>query len=210
MPGEFLPIAEKRGLIRAISDWALVAACRQARQWHDAGRVFGRIAVNLCAMQVDSEDCYARTVEALETTGLAPTLLELEFTETVLMQATDSTKQAIQRLSGLGVRFAIDDFGTGFSSLSYLKNFHADQIKIDREFIHNVDRDPNDAEIVKATIALGRALGMETLAEGVEDPAQEAFLNRYGCDRAQGFYYHRPLPVSEVEALMPRKDRDRH
>jgi len=202
MPGDFLPIAEKRGLIREISDWALSAACRQAKQWCDNGRKFGRVAVNLCAMQVDSDDFFERTREVLQTTRLDPRMLELEFTETVLMKASDSTKHAIQRLSDLGITFAVDDFGTGFSSLSYLKNFHADKIKIDREFVRDVHQDPNDAEIVKATIALGFALGLETLAEGVEDPAQLEFLASHGCGQAQGFLLGRPMSVDETTEIL--------
>lgn len=204
MPGDFLPVAEKRGLIGEISDWALLAACRQAKQWDDHGRMFGRVAVNLCAMQVNSDYFFERTMEVLQTNSLDPMMLELEFTETVLMRASDSTKQAIQRLSDLGVRFAIDDFGTGFSSLSYLKNFHTDKIKIDREFIRDVHLDPSDAEIVKATIALGVALGLETLAEGVESSAQLEFLVSQGCKQAQGFHLGRPMSVDEITEILER------
>lgn len=202
MPGDFLQIAEKRGLIREISDWALSTACRQAREWREEFDYSGRIAVNLCAMQVNSEDFYQKIVDILDRTGAIPDLLELEFTETVLMEATDRTKSAIQRLSELGIQFAIDDFGTGFSSLSYLKNFHADKIKIDREFIRGLEEDPSDAEIVKAAIALGNALGLRTVAEGVETPEQEAFLTEHGCHEAQGYYYSRPLHVADVEASL--------
>ena len=122
--------------------------------------------------------------------------------KTVLMMATEHSKNAIQRLSRLGVQFAIDDFGTGFSSLSYLKNFHADKLKIDREFIRDVNSDANDAEIVKATIALGTALGLETVAEGVEHREQEEFLVEHGCNFVQGFYYGYPMPAAEAELLL--------
>ena len=207
MPGDFLPIAEKRGLIREISDWALLSACRQAKQWSEKYPDFGRVAVNLCAMQVNSDNFYERTVEILRMADVLPQFLELEFTETVLMDATDSTKEAIRKLSELDIQFAIDDFGTGFSSLSYLRNFHADKIKIDREFIRDLHEDSNDAEIVKATLALGAALGLITVAEGVENRAQEDFLVRHGCNQAQGFYYGRPMPVSDIEVVLRKSDR---
>lgn len=202
VPDDFLPIAEKRGLIREISEWALLTACQQARQWSEEERDFGRIAVNLCAIQVNSDDFYEKTLDVLRMTNLPPHLLELEFTETVLMKTTDSAKNAIKRLSQLGIQFAIDDFGTGFSSLSYLKYFHADKIKIDREFIQDMVADPSDAEIVKATIALGTALGMEIMAEGVENQAQEDFLIEHGCNHVQGFYYGRPMQISDIEDLL--------
>jgi len=128
-----------------------------------------------------------------------PASVELEFTETVLMEASDNTQQAIRNLSELGVRFAIDDFGTGFSSLDYLRKFRVDKIKIDREFVKDVVTDPNDAEIVKATIALGAALGLTTTAEGVETQQQAEFLARCGCNEVQGYFFGRPAPPSEIE-----------
>ncbi|NKN33604.1 EAL domain-containing protein [Marichromatium bheemlicum] len=198
-PGAFIDIAERRGMIRPLSAWVLEAVCRQARAWRERGLVFGRVAVNLCAQQV-ADDAFAEQILAvLERTGARPEELELEFTETVLIQADARTQADIIRLSEIGVRFAIDDFGTGFSSLQYLRNLRADKIKIDREFVKDVTHNPSDAEIVKATIALGVALGLETIAEGVETEAQAAFLRRHGCHQVQGFLYARPLGVEVLE-----------
>ncbi len=201
MPGDFLAVAEKRGLIRNISDWVLASACRQAKQWTDAGFKFGRIAVNLSAVQINDAGFQQNLIKIFEQTEVDPARIELEFTETVLMDATETTQQAIRQLSELGVRFAIDDFGTGFSSLVYLRKFHVDKIKIDREFVKDVATDPSDAEIVKATIALGTALGLTTTAEGVETPQQAEFLMRHGCNQVQGYLYGRPAPALEVEKL---------
>lgn len=200
-PGEFLPVAEKRGLIGSVSDWVLDAACRQGRIWSDRGLCFGRIAVNLCAQQLADEAFAARTAAVLERTGLAPQRLELELTETVLIHANQRTREDIVRLSELGIDFAIDDFGTGFSSLQYLRKFRADKIKIDREFVRDVIENPSDAEIVKATIALGAALGLVTIAEGVETREQAELLRRSGCHQVQGFLYARPCGAAEIERL---------
>ena len=202
LPGDFLGVAEKRGLIGEISDWALAEACRQATRWCAEGRRFGRMAVNLSAMQVESDDFFERIDRQIRSSGLDPALLTLEFTETVLMKATDQVSESIRRLSETGVQFAIDDFGTGFSSLSYLKHFKTDKIKIDRAFTHDLETDPSDAEIVKATIALGRALGLKTLAEGVETEAQARFLAENDCEEAQGFLFGRPMPPNEVEKIL--------
>ncbi|WP_295404211.1 EAL domain-containing protein [uncultured Thiocystis sp.] len=198
-PGDFIAVAEKRGLIRGLSDWVLTEACRQSRAWAEQGLDFGRIAVNLCAQQVGDLAFGDRILEILHDTGALPRHLELEFTETVLIEATAQTQADIVRLSELGVHFAIDDFGTGFSSLQYLRKFRTDKIKIDREFVQDVILDAGDAEIVKATIALGAALGLITIAEGVETEEQAAFLRRHGCRQAQGYLYARPIPASEIE-----------
>ncbi|RNE89358.1 EAL domain-containing protein [Marichromatium sp. AB31] len=198
-PGAFIEVAERRGMIRPISAWVLEAVCRQARAWRERGLVFGRVAVNLCAEQVGDEAFAEQILAVLERTGARPDELELEFTETVLIQADARTQADIIRLSEIGVRFAIDDFGTGFSSLQYLRNLRTDKIKIDREFVKDVTHNPSDAEIVKATIALGVALGLETIAEGVETEAQAAFLRGHGCHQVQGFLYARPLDPEVLE-----------
>lgn len=201
-PGAFLPVAEKRGLIRPISDWVLNAVCRQIRDWSDRGLAFGRIAVNLCAQQVGDPDFGDNILAVLEHTGACPEYLELEFTETVLIAADAQTQADIVRLSELGIHFAIDDFGTGFSSMQYLRKFRTDKIKIDREFIQDVTHDAGDAEIVKATIALGTALGLITIAEGVETEEQAEFLRRHGCRQVQGYLYGRPQPLADIERLI--------
>lgn len=201
-PGTFLPVAEKRGLIRPLSDWVLNAVCRQIRDWSDRGLDFGRIAVNLCAQQVGDPDFGDNILAVLEQTGARTEHLELEFTETVLIAADAQTQADIVRLSKLGIHFAIDDFGTGFSSMQYLRKFRTDKIKIDREFIQDVVHDAGDAEIVKATIALGNALGLVTIAEGVETEEQAEFLHSHGCQQVQGYLYGRPQPPEDVERLI--------
>lgn len=198
-PAEFLDVAEKRGLIQAISDLVLSRACRQSHDWAERGLDFGRIAVNLSAQQLANPDFSDNVVAILDREVACPHHLELEFTETALIEADIRTQADIIRLSELGVQFAIDDFGTGFSSLQYLTKFRADKIKIDREFIRNVENDHNDSEIVKATIALGAALNLVTLAEGVETPGQEAFLKAHGCKQVQGYLYSLPVSAEQIE-----------
>ncbi|MEW8563679.1 MAG: EAL domain-containing protein [Candidatus Thiodiazotropha sp.] len=206
MPADFIHIAEKRGLIKQISDWVMSEACRQAKAWSDRQIDFGRIAINLCAKQVNDAQFQQSIEELLDTNGITPSLLEFEFTETVLMEATDSTRESLQHLSTLGIQFAIDDFGTGFSSLSYLSKFHAEKIKIDREFIRNMSNNRNDAEIVKAAIALGKSLQLTVVAEGVETDSQVDFLRRNHCDILQGFLYSHPLTAEELEKKIFKLD----
>lgn len=198
-PGEFLEVAEKRGLIRAIGDWVLAEVARQAADWASRGLCFGRLAVNVSAAQFNDGAFAEGFLNIVQETGVDPCLLELEYTETVLMKASDSTRAAILELSALGVSFAIDDFGTGFSSLMYLKQFHTDKLKIDREFVRDLPNDQGDAEIVKATIALAHALGLTTVAEGVEEEAHAEFLKRQGCDQVQGYLYARPMTAEALE-----------
>lgn len=205
-PGDFLAIAEKRGLIRDLSTWVMGEACRQSKVWSDEGLSFGRIAVNLCAQQVTFKGFEAEVLKILQETGADPKTLEFEFTETVLIDATEVVMRSISNLSKRGISFAIDDFGTGFSSLSYLRKFETDKLKIDREFTRDILSDPGAEKIVSATIALGKNLGMVTLAEGVETPEQEAVLKQHGCDMAQGFYYGRSMPPEEIELRWLKKE----
>lgn len=199
LPGDFLAIAEKRGLIRELSNWVLREACRQCRSWTEEGVSFGRIAVNLAGQQVNYKNFESDVLKILSETGADPKMLEFEFTETVLIDATNQTMSSIANLSTLGIRFAIDDFGTGFSSLSYLRKFATDKIKIDREFINDILTDPGAEKIVSATIALGKNLGMVIIAEGVETLAQAEVLKKYGCDQAQGFLYGRSMSPQAIE-----------
>jgi EAL domain-containing protein (putative c-di-GMP-specific phosphodiesterase class I) len=198
-PAAFLDVAEKRGLMCPIGEWVLAEVARQAAEWSARGLAFGRLSVNLCATQVNSDGFAERVQTILEQTGADPQLLELEYTETVLMKTSDATRSALHELSALGMSFAIDDFGTGFSSLMYLKQFYTDKLKIDREFVRDLLSDSGDAEIVKATIALGRALGLVTVAEGVEHAGQAEFLRCHGCDQVQGFLYARPMSPAALE-----------
>ncbi len=205
-PGEFIGVAEKRGHIAPISDLVLRKVCAQIARWKEKGLDPGRVAVNLCAQQLAHPDFADKVLDTLEKASVDTKQLELEFTETVLIAADLRTQADIARLSEYGVRFAIDDFGTGFSSLQYLRKFHADKLKIDREFICDVVENSSDAEIVKATIALGNALGLETIAEGVETEGQADFLRKHGCRQAQGYLFSRPLEADEIERHWLRKD----
>ncbi len=198
-PADFLGVAEKRGLIQRISDRVFTQACRQSRIWSRRGLRFGRIAVNLSAQQLANQAFGENMLAMLRQVSADPRHLALELTETALINADVRTQADIIHLSELGIQFAIDDFGTGFSSLQYLRQFKADKLKIDREFIKDVEIDSDDAEIVKATIALGSALKMTTVAEGVETAGQAQFLRQHGCDQAQGFLYDRPDTVENVE-----------
>lgn len=202
---EFIRIAEKRGMIKQISDWVLYEACKQAKLWSDRHYRFGRIAINLCAKQVNDTMFQQSIKNLLYITGLPATLLELEFTETVFMEATDDTKQSIRHLSNLGIHFAIDDFGTGFSSLSYLHRFKVDKLKIDKEFIHDVNQHRHDAEIAKAAIALGKSLALTVVAEGVESQEQVDFLLQHECDLLQGFLFGHPVSAEEFETKYLKK-----
>ncbi|MCU7918122.1 MAG: EAL domain-containing protein [Candidatus Thiodiazotropha sp. (ex Epidulcina cf. delphinae)] len=167
-PSEFIPIAEKRGVINRIGEYVLRSACTQARQWLDAGVQFGRIAVNISAMQVLGEPELRCLTDIVRQSGVPLSALEFEFTESVLFQLDEGARIAMEELVAAGLSFAIDDFGTGYSSLVYLRQFNLQKLKIDREFIADMLRDPGDFEIVKATIALGSALGMRVAAEGTK------------------------------------------
>jgi diguanylate cyclase (GGDEF)-like protein len=200
-PGEFIPIAEDTGLIIPIGRWALSEACRQASIWHQHGNRIG-IAVNVSARQLDHNELIDEVRDALQTSGLDPTVLTLEVTETALMRDADATATRLRQLKALGVRIAIDDFGTGYSSLAYLRRFPADTLKIDRSFIDAIATSEESAILVHTLIALGNDLGMQTLAEGIEDQAQLEILRRERCDQGQGFLFSRPLDTNAVENFL--------
>ena len=202
LPAEFLPVAERRGLIKRLSAFAMEESCRQARDWLDRGIVFNHIAVNLCASQVNSTDFHDIVVATVQAHGLDPACIEFEFTESTLMESTPSVREAINLLASNGFKFAIDDFGTGFASFRYLQAFHADKLKICPDFVRDIVEDPNDATIVEAVIRLGQSLGLKTIAEGVEYPAQADVLAALGCSHVQGFHYAAPMPPSELETLL--------
>ncbi len=196
-PLEFIPLAEETGLIDTIGAWVLRTACVQMQKWRQSGLPEMRIAVNLSVKQLLQSD-FTLTVESvLQETGLPSHLLELEITESTLMEHAEDTLEALERLRGLGVRLAIDDFGTGYSSLAYLKRFPVDLVKIDRSFVRDVPHDADDAAIVKAIIALAHSLRLKVVAEGVETEAQLQFLNEQSCDMLQGFYLSKPLPADQ-------------
>jgi len=200
LPGEFIGAAEESGLILPLGRWVLNEACRQARAWQAQGLSSDPISmsVNVSARQLDDLGLANDVSAALSTSGLDPSLLTLEITESVLMHDTKLTQQSLQRLKSLGVRIAIDDFGTGYSSLSYLRRFPIDAIKIDRSFIETIDSDREEADLVGSIISLSDRLKLQTVAEGVERWSQLARLRTLGAHLAQGFWLAAPLTPDEV------------
>ena len=200
LPEHFIDLAEKTGLIIPIGEWVLNEACRQMRLWFDEGYTHWRIAVNLSALQF----CYAGLVDsvvsALERHQLPANSLTLEITETTAMSDADASMTVLQRLSQMGVDLSIDDFGTGYSSLMYLKRLPANELKIDRGFVRDLEHDSDDAAIVSAIVALGQALGLRIVAEGVETDLQQSFLTTLGCDALQGFLLGEPRPAEQFMA----------
>ncbi len=203
-PAQFIPIAEDSGLIVPIGRWVLREACRQARAWQDAGLPPLRIAVNTSAVELRAKDFVSSVRAILTETGLEPHYLELELTETFLMQDFAATTNVLQALKRVGVYIALDDFGTGYSSLSNLKRFPIDTLKIDRSFLADVCIDADDASIVSAVLSMGESLGMNVVAEGVETQAQLAFLQEQGCREGQGYYFGRPLAAAEFSQFLKR------
>lgn len=199
-PNRFIPLAEETGQIVALGDWVLRQACQQGRRWHDAGHPL-TVAVNLSARQFKQKDLVERIEMALEESGLPPTCLELELTESMIMQDPERVAASLRRLRQLGVSLSIDDFGTGYSSLAYLKRFPLDKLKIDRSFVSDIPHDSNDMAIAQAVIALGHSLRLKVVAEGVETAEQVNFLSEQGCHSLQGFYYSPPVSA-EAMALM--------
>jgi len=206
-PEEFIPVAEQSGLILPIGEWVLREACRQLRAWQDQGLDAGTMAVNLSTRQFRQTDLAEEISNALRDTGLVPGDLELEITESSIMDNLASAASVLAGLEALGIRIAVDDFGTGYSSLSYLKTFSIHCLKIDRSFIHDIPGDDNDTAIVRAIITLAGSLGLTVVAEGVETEAQLAYLRANHCDQAQGYLFSRPLPPGECLKLMREDSR---
>jgi diguanylate cyclase (GGDEF)-like protein/PAS domain S-box-containing protein len=201
-PAEFIPVAERNGMIVPIGEWVLFEACRQARQWQLEVATPVNTAVNLSARQLRDVDIVALVVRALEETGLPAHLLELELTESMLMHDTRRVLRTFEALKELGVSLSIDDFGTGYSSLSYLKRFPLDYLKIDKSFVTDLPHDPNDAAIVQAIIVMAHSLGLVVIAEGVETPRQLDFLLAQDCDEMQGYFFSKPLPKDALTKLL--------
>ncbi len=197
-PDRFIPVAEDSGLIVPLGEFVMREACRQAAAWQRGGEVL-RIGVNISARQFSASNLLDTVRIALDDSGLGAELLELEITESMLMERPDEAARLLERLSDLGVRLAIDDFGTGYSSLSYLRRFAIDRLKVDQSFIQDLSHDPNDAAIVRAVISLAHTLNLEVIAEGVETTEHLAQLREWGCFDVQGYLFSRPLPPDEFE-----------
>jgi diguanylate cyclase (GGDEF)-like protein/PAS domain S-box-containing protein len=200
MPGAFIGLAEDAGLIVPLGNWVLRTACRQARQWLDAGTPLV-VAVNLSGRQFQATDVVALVALALAEAQLPAQWLELELTESVIMDSAERSIVALEGLKALGVRLAIDDFGTGYSSLSYLKRFPLDKLKIDQSFVAGMTMDANDRAITTAVVAMAHSLGLEVLAEGVETAQQLDMLRALGCETVQGYWLGRPVPADQVHPL---------
>jgi predicted signal transduction protein with EAL and GGDEF domain len=203
-PATFIPIAESTGTMVPIGSWALRQACHQARVWHDAGFGGLSLAVNLSVTQLQQADLVDTVREVLEETGLAPALLELEVTESGAMHNPETSIRVLYELKKLGIGISLDDFGTGHSSLSYLKRFPVDTLKIDQSFVQDTTSDPDAAAIVMAIIAMAHSLRLKVIAEGVENTAQAEFLRAHGCDQFQGFLITQPLPAEEFVLILSR------
>ena len=207
LPGEFLNLAEITNLIVPMGPWTLRTACAQARAWQEDGHPALTVAVNLSARQFQQPDLVAQVRRALDETGLPPSSLDLEVTETHAMQNAEATILTLRELKRIGVRISIDDFGIGYSSLSYLKRLPIDTLKIDQSFVRDITTDPDDAAIATAVIALAHTLKLQVVAEGVETQEQLEFLAARQCDRMQGYLFSRPLPADECGEFLSRARR---
>lgn len=201
-PEVFIPLAEETGLIVSVGEWVLEKACEQHRLWVEQGLLNCPIAVNVSGIQVQRPNFVEMVQTVLERTGLAANLLELELTESVMMDRVEGTLEKLESLRCLGIQFSIDDFGTGYSSLGYLKQLPVSKLKIDKCFIRDIIEDSGSAGIALSVIAMGHHLGMEVLAEGVETDAQQSFLYHHGCDMIQGYLIGKPMTSSEVEQFI--------
>ena len=201
-PAQFIPSAEATGFIVELGEWVLQTACRQMQVWQNAGFSGLRVAVNLSARQFHQPDLSSRVAQILAEIGLEPRSLELELTESLMVEDPPSAIATLQQLKSLGVSISIDDFGTGYSSLSYLAQYPFDTLKIDRCFISNITHGCTNAAIVKAIIEMAHSLCLEVVAEGVETEAEKDFLGRYKCDTMQGYFFSPPLPAGAFEQLL--------
>jgi EAL domain-containing protein (putative c-di-GMP-specific phosphodiesterase class I) len=201
-PAKFIPLAEKNGLIVPIGKFVLQTACFQNKTWQEAGLKKINVAVNVSGFQFGQKDFVENVLAALDEAGLDPQFLELEITETTIMENLEGAVQKLNKLKEAGIGISIDDFGTGYSSLSYLQKLPLDAIKIDISFIRNVATNPNDAAIVKAIIAMANNLNLKVIAEGVEDEQQLEFLREHKCDIIQGYLFSPPVPAEEFFDLL--------
>ncbi|HET7307376.1 MAG TPA: EAL domain-containing protein [Gammaproteobacteria bacterium] len=209
LPGRFIGLAEDTGLIRPLGNWVLKAACRQAVEWQQQGHTLPRIAVNLSVSQLRQPDIVERIKTILEMTGLPPHHLELEITESMLMDDPAAYRAIISELNEMGITIAIDDFGTGYSSLAYLRDLPVDCLKIDRTFVAGIPNDEHQMAITRAIISMAKTLGKRIVAEGIETEAQLEFLRAQGCDEGQGFLISRPCDPDSIEDILSSKSASR-
>jgi EAL domain-containing protein (putative c-di-GMP-specific phosphodiesterase class I) len=203
-PAEFIPIAEKTGLILPLGELVLRSVCKQISCWNKEGFDGFRVAVNLSARQFES-NVSKLVQDIISETGISPHALGLEITEGIAMKNVDQNVRMLEELRALGLSISIDDFGTGYSSLAYLKRFPLNTLKIDRSFIQDITTNADDREITRAIISLGHNLGLMVLAEGVETEEQLQLLRDSGCDYIQGYFYSRPLPAEDILPALKRK-----
>ena len=197
-PAEFMPVVNTSSISERIAGWVLETACRQARIWEQAGHSV-RVGINLSPSQLQSGDLAASVAEMLKVTGLTPSLLELELTEDILLLDELRVLDTFLRIQELGVRVVFDDFGTGYASLTYLKKFPLDGLKIDRSFVLELRADSDDAAIVSSTVGLSKKLGLSVIAEGIENRATADLLVSMGCEEGQGYFFGRPMPAQAFE-----------
>ena len=204
-PDLFIPLAEETGLMQPIGEWVLRKACVQGAAWEQTFGRGMRVAVNLSARQFQQRDLTAMVADALSCSGLPVHLLELEVTETSIMADPEAAARTLVEIAAMGVSVALDDFGTGYSSLTHLRQLPIDRLKIDRSFVSALPDDPDDCAIAAAVIDLGRNLGLQVIAEGVETWRQVAFLRAKGCSEVQGYLFGKPMPAAEF-AQVPAGD----
>ena len=201
-PAEFIPLAERSGLIHRLGDWVIEEACRQQAEWRAKGFLHHRIDINISGRQLVRLDALKRFEDSLQRHGLGPRDIGIELTENILIEADETVLEDLRRLYHRGIRIALDDFGTGYSSLSYLKHFPVTALKIDRSFFHDAPMQPKDRAIMEGAILIGHRLGLEVVAEGVENAEQLSLLRDMHCDLVQGFFFFRPMPAQEIERLL--------
>jgi EAL domain-containing protein (putative c-di-GMP-specific phosphodiesterase class I) len=198
-PAEFIPIAERTGLIAEIDAWIMRQACQQMCQWQAAGVVLSFVAVNVSSRLFARRELYQQVAQVLHDTGLDPAYLELEVTESAVMEDPEVALEQMHRLRELGVRLAIDDFGTGYSSLLRLKRLPVQKLKIDQGFVAGLPSDEDDVAIVRVIIALAQSMGLQVHAEGIEQVEQASFLLEHDCDLGQGYWFGRPVPAASLD-----------